>query len=107
VKAKKRDRPGVMVGMQVSEKTTISIDGRELSLSNLNKVFYPAKGFTKAQVIDYYSRIAPAVLQHLRGRPVTLKRYPDGIEGKFFLSKGMPRAQTGLAVHCSCPGGEG
>jgi hypothetical protein len=78
LKATKKDRPGVTVGMQESEKTTISIGGRELVLSNLNKVFYPAKGFTKAQVIDYYSRIAPAVLPHLRGRPVTLKRFPDG-----------------------------
>jgi bifunctional non-homologous end joining protein LigD len=76
--------------MQESEKTTISIDGRELVLSNLNKVFYPAKGFTKAQVIDYYSRIAPAVLPHLRGRPVTLKRFPDGVEGKFFYQKECP-----------------
>ncbi|WP_198142502.1 non-homologous end-joining DNA ligase LigD [Syntrophaceticus schinkii] len=76
--------------MQESEKTTISIGGRELVLSNLNKVFYPAKGFTKAQVIDYYSRIAPAVLPHLRGRPVTLKRFPDGVEGKFFYQKECP-----------------
>ncbi len=76
--------------MQVSEKTTISIDGREISLSNLNKVLYPAKGFTKVQVIDYYSKIAPAVLPHLRGRPVTFKRYPDGVDGKSFYQKECP-----------------
>jgi len=68
----------------------VDIDGRTLSLSNLDKVMYPRAGFTKGQVIDYYTRIAPAVLPHLRGRPLTLKRYPDGIQGQFFYEKQCP-----------------
>jgi bifunctional non-homologous end joining protein LigD len=67
------------------------VDGRRLSLSNLDKVLYPRTGFTKGQVIDYYTRIAPAVLPHLRGRPLTLKRYPDGVEGQHFYEKQCPR----------------
>jgi bifunctional non-homologous end joining protein LigD len=69
----------------------VEIDGRPVSLSNLDKVFYPATGFTKGQVIDYYSRIAPVVLPHLRDRHITLKRYPNGVEGKFFYEKKCPQ----------------
>lgn len=76
--------------MQGSKKTTILIDGREMHLSNLNKVFYPEQGFTKAQVIDYYRRVAPALLVHIKGRPVTFKRYPDGVDGNFFYQKECP-----------------
>lgn len=76
--------------MPVSERTTVTIAGKELELSNLYKVFYPFSGFTKGQVIDYYRQIAPALLPHLRGRPVTLKRYPDGVEDKFFYQKECP-----------------
>src|ERR671936_3134417 len=68
----------------------VEVDGRQLRLSNLDKVLYPAVGFTKGQVIDYYTRIAPAVLPHLEGRPLTLKRYPDGVEGQFFYEKQCP-----------------
>lgn len=70
--------------------TQILVQGKRLTLSNLDKVLYPAVGYTKAQVIDYYSRIAPAVLPHLRDRPLTLKRYPDGVEGEFFYEKQCP-----------------
>jgi len=76
--------------MPVSEKTYVSIEGRELQLSNLDKVLYPESGFTKGDVIKYYSVIAPALLVHLKDRPVTLKRYPDGVEGKFFYQKECP-----------------
>jgi bifunctional non-homologous end joining protein LigD len=68
----------------------VEIDGRVLSLSNLDKVMYPRAGFTKGQVVEYYTRVAPAVLPHLRGRPLTLKRYPDGVEGPFFYEKQSP-----------------
>ena len=68
----------------------VEVEGRPLRLSNLDKVLYPAVGFTKAQVIDYYTRIAPVLLPHLRGRPLTLKRYPDGVEGQFFYEKQCP-----------------
>jgi len=67
------------------------VEGRRLSLSNLGKVFYPATGFTKGQVIEYYTRIAPVLLPHLRGRHLTLKRYPDGVDGQFFYEKQCPR----------------
>ena len=68
----------------------VEIEGRELKLSNLDKVLYPKVGFTKAHVIDYYRRISPVLLPHLRGRPITLKRYPDGVEGQFFYEKSCP-----------------
>jgi bifunctional non-homologous end joining protein LigD len=67
------------------------VDGRQLKLSNLDKVFYPETGFTKGQLIDYYTRVAPALLPHLRGRPLTMKRYPNGVEGKFFYEKECPK----------------
>jgi bifunctional non-homologous end joining protein LigD len=69
----------------------VDIEGRELKLSNLDKVLYPAAGFTKAEIIDYYARIAPVMLPHLEGRPITLKRYPHGVEGEFFFEKRCPK----------------
>ncbi|MDH7578144.1 MAG: non-homologous end-joining DNA ligase [Bacillota bacterium] len=71
-------------------KTTVIVEGKNLQLSNLDKVLYPLSGFNKAQVINYYSRIAPALLPHLKDRPVTFKRYPDGVLGKFFYQKECP-----------------
>src|SRR5260221_8264250 len=66
------------------------IGGRRLQLSNLDKVFYPEVGFTKAQVIDYYLQIAPALLPHLEDRPISLKRYPDGVTGSYFYENQCP-----------------
>jgi bifunctional non-homologous end joining protein LigD len=71
-------------------RVEVDVQGHRLSLSNLDKVLYPAVGFTKGQVIDYYTRIAPAVLPHLRDRPLTLKRYPNGVEGGHFYEKQAP-----------------
>jgi bifunctional non-homologous end joining protein LigD len=68
----------------------IEVQGRNLKLSNLEKVLYPAAGFTKKDVIDYYVRIAPAILPHLAGRALTRKRYPDGVEGEPFFEKNAP-----------------
>ena len=68
----------------------VQVEGRTLSLSNLTKVLYPAVGFTKGEVIDYYTRIAPALLPHLRDRPLTLKRYPNGVEAAHFYEKNCP-----------------
>ena len=65
----------------------VDIQGRHLPLSNLDKVLYPATGFTKGQVIDYYARIAPLLVPHLAGRPLTLKRYPNGVDSQFFFEK--------------------
>jgi bifunctional non-homologous end joining protein LigD len=71
-------------------RVEVSVEGRTLSLSNLDKVMYPSVGFTKGQVIDYYTRVAPALLPHLRDRPLTLKRYPNGVEGGYFFEKQCP-----------------
>jgi bifunctional non-homologous end joining protein LigD len=69
----------------------VEIEGRSLALSNLEKVLYPASGFTKAQVIDYYVRIAPWLLPHFSQRPVTMQRFPDGVLGKAFYEKDAPK----------------
>ena len=71
-------------------RVEVEVEGRRLSLSNLNKVMYPATGFNKGQVIDYYTRIAPVLLPHLRDRPLTLKRYPNGVEEQHFYEKRCP-----------------
>ncbi len=67
------------------------VDGRQLHVSNLEKVLFPEVSFTKAQVIDYYVRIAPVLLPHLSGRPVTFTRWPDGVEGQAFFEKNSAR----------------
>jgi bifunctional non-homologous end joining protein LigD len=72
------------------EKVAVDVAGRTLTLSNLDKVLYPETGFTKGEVLDYYTRISPVLLPHLAGRALTLKRYPDGVEGKFFFEKNAP-----------------
>jgi bifunctional non-homologous end joining protein LigD len=69
----------------------VEVEGRSLKLSNLDKVLYPEAGFTKGQVIDYYTRVAPALLPHLRQRALTLKRYPNGVDGQFFYEKNCPK----------------
>ena len=66
------------------------MEDRKIQVSNLDKVLYPKVGFTKGQVIDYYIRIAPVLLPHLKDRPLTMKRYPDGVEGEFFYEKNCP-----------------
>jgi bifunctional non-homologous end joining protein LigD len=65
----------------------VEIGGRHLSLTNLDKVLYPAAGFTKGQVVDYYARIAPVLVPHLAGRALTLKRYPEGVDHEYFFEK--------------------
>jgi bifunctional non-homologous end joining protein LigD len=74
----------------MGQKTQLEIGGRTIEVSNLDKIFYPKAGFTKGQVIDYYINISPFLLPHLKNRPVTLKRYPDGVEGFFFYEKQSP-----------------
>ncbi|MDQ2867961.1 MAG: non-homologous end-joining DNA ligase [Verrucomicrobiota bacterium] len=71
-------------------KSELVVGGKSLPVSNLDKVLYPKTGFTKGQVIDYYIRIAPVLLPHLRDRPLTMKRYPNGVEGEFFYEKNCP-----------------
>ncbi len=72
-------------------RVQVTVEERRLTLSNLEKVLYPEPGFSKGQVIDYYTRIAPVLLPHLHDRPVTLKRYPRGIDAPFFYEKRCPR----------------
>jgi bifunctional non-homologous end joining protein LigD len=71
----------------LSNSQNIEVAGKNLTVTNLDKVLYPATGFTKGQVIDYYAQIAPALLPHLKGRPLTLKRYPGGVDHEFFFEK--------------------
>ena len=68
----------------------VTVEGKRLRLTNLDKVMYPKTGFTKRDLIDYFVRIAPVLLPHLHDRPLTLKRYPDGVEGQFFYEKQCP-----------------
>jgi bifunctional non-homologous end joining protein LigD len=75
------------------ERVLTEVDGRELSLSNLDKVLYPKTGFTKSQVLDYYARIAEVMLPHVQNRPTTLRRYPHGVEGMSFYEKHAPEHQ--------------
>jgi bifunctional non-homologous end joining protein LigD len=72
------------------EKVAVEVEGRSLVLTNLSKVLYPDTGFTKGHVIDYYLRIAPALLPHIAERPLTLRRYPDGVTGQHFYNKHAP-----------------
>ncbi len=72
------------------QKTTVEVAGKKLELSNLDKVLYPETGFTKGQTIDYYRRMAPLILPHLEGHPLTLKRYPHGVAEDFFYEKRCP-----------------
>jgi bifunctional non-homologous end joining protein LigD len=71
-------------------KVAVQVDGRQLTLSNLDKVLYPEVGFTKGEVIDYYTRIAPLLLPHVVDRPLTFKRYPEGVDRDFFFAKNAP-----------------
>jgi bifunctional non-homologous end joining protein LigD len=74
----------------MAKETVVDIEGRHLKISNLDKVLYPEAGFTKGHVIDYYVRIAPVLLPHLRGRPLTMKRYPNGVSRPYFYEKNCP-----------------
>lgn len=89
-------------------RRVVEIAGRRLSLSNLEKVLYPSCGFSKAQVLDYYRGVAPYLLPHLKDRALTLKRYPDGVEGEFFFEKRCPSHRPAWAPTAELPqrGGE-
>jgi bifunctional non-homologous end joining protein LigD len=86
--------PSKTPGKEAQSKVPVEVEGRRLVLSNLDKVLYPGIGsaaFTKGQILDYYTRIAPFLLPHLAGRPLTRKRYPNGVDGAFFFEKNVPR----------------
>ena len=77
--------------MPKTQKQIVEVDGRELALSNLDKVYFPATGFTKGEVIHFYSEIAEILLPHLHDRPLTMKRYPEGVLGEHFYEKNAPK----------------
>jgi len=96
-KGLEHDLPGkaskmvVEAGVSMAKnESVIEVEGRQIKLSNLDKVLYPKAGFTKGQVIDYYVRIAPVLLPHLADRALTLKRYPNGVDGMHFYEKNCP-----------------
>jgi bifunctional non-homologous end joining protein LigD len=74
----------------MANSSQLTVDGTTVKVSNLDKIFYPKTGFTKGNVIDYYIQISPYLLPHLKDRPITLKRYPNGVEGLFFYEKQCP-----------------
>lgn len=88
-------------------RATLDVAGRKVAVTNLDKVLYPRAGFTKGQVIDYYVRISPVLLPYLRNRPITLKRYPDGVEGFFFYEKKCPAHRPSWVKTTKVPKTEG
>jgi bifunctional non-homologous end joining protein LigD len=74
----------------MAQNLRVKVGSHQLDLTNLTKVMYPATGFTKAQVLEYYARIGPAMVPHLKGRPLNLKRFPNGVDGEFFYQKQCP-----------------
>ena len=75
----------------MADKQHVNVEGRRVALTNLDKVLYPGNAFTKAHVIDYYTRVAKWLLPHFAGRPVTMLRFPDGVRGKAFYEKDAPK----------------
>ena len=93
--------------MSGPERVPVTVDGRRLSVSNLDKVMYPLTGFTKAQVIDYYVRVAPVMLPHVGDRGVTLRRWPDGVTAESFFEKRCPKHRPEWVPVCRGPGDRG
>lgn len=91
----------------MSVRSQLKIGRKTLEISNLDKVFYPRTGFTKGQIIDYYIRVSPALLPHLKDRPLTLKRYPEGVEGFFFYEKQCPPHRPDWIPTYAVPRSEG
>lgn len=89
------------------ERVVVEIDGRRLSVSNLEKVMYPEIGFTKAQVIEYYVKIAPVMIEHIGDRGVTLRRWPDGVDAESFFEKRCPSHRPDWVTTCEGPGDRG
>ena len=91
----------------MASSATLDIDGRSVTVSNLDKVFYPRTGFTKGAVIDYYIKVAPVLLPHLTRRPLSLKRYPNGVEGVFFYEKECPAHRPDWMATARAPKNDG
>jgi bifunctional non-homologous end joining protein LigD len=84
----------------MAKNSTLEIEGRAVSVSNLDKVYYPKAGFTKDEVLNYYITIAPVLLPHLEGRPLTMKRYPNGVDAPFFYEKQCPKPRPAFVKTC-------
>jgi bifunctional non-homologous end joining protein LigD len=89
------------------EKSSMTVNERDIPLSNLKKVLYPWQGFTKLQVLEYYIRAAPFMLPHLKDRALTLKRYPDGVEEDYFFEKRCPKYSPKWVKTAEVPYGAG
>jgi bifunctional non-homologous end joining protein LigD len=90
-----------------SSSTSVEIDGRQLKLSNLDKVLYPATGFTKGEVIDYYARVASVMVEHVGDRGVTLRRFPNGVDAGSFFEKRCAGHRPDWVPVCLGPGDSG
>jgi bifunctional non-homologous end joining protein LigD len=88
-------------------KGQLQIEGTPVEVSNLDKVLYPKAGFTKGQIIEYYIKVAPVLLPHLKDRPITLKRYPDGVAGFFFYERQCPPHRPAWVKTAKAPRSEG
>lgn len=93
--------------LDMSKHSQLEVGGMKIDVSNLDKVLYPKTGFTKGQVIDYYVRISPVLLPHLKDKPITLKRYPDGVDGFFFYEKKCPSHRPKWIKTTNVPRSEG
>lgn len=91
----------------MKKKQELEVDGRTIVVSNLEKVFYPESGFTKGEVLAFYSAIADTILPHLRDRPLTMKRYPDGVTGEHFYEKNAPAHTPSWVKRFAVPRSEG
>ncbi|HYP16208.1 MAG TPA: non-homologous end-joining DNA ligase [Opitutus sp.] len=91
----------------MATKTEMTVGRTKLMVSNLEKVLYPKVGFTKGNVIDYYIRVSEELLPHLKNRPITLKRYPDGVEGFVFYEKQCPSHRPEWIKTTTVPRGRG
>lgn len=87
--------------------TELNVNGTKVRVTNLDKVFYPKTGFTKGDVINYYIHISPFLLPHLEDRPITLKRYPNGVEGFFFYEKQCPAGRPHSVKTAKVPKSDG
>ena len=90
--------------MPEAERVHVEIDGKRLSVSNLDKILYPMVAFTKAQVIDYYVRVAPTMLPHIQDRGITQRRWPNGVNEDSFFEKRCPSHRPGWVGTCLGPG---
>src|SRR5207253_7130706 len=95
--------PAPLPAERDGEAWRIEVDGRRLRLSNLDKVFWPDEGYTKGDLVAYYFNIAPRILPYLAGRPLTMKRMPNGVTGQFFYMKDAPSHTPEWMLRCPVP----